>query len=247
MKVLSTIIFCLLLAMLSSCSNHGAKVSKENIEVYYKDGVTESEAQKLADYLYPIYGEGDKDTKSIQAVRNGDTVIVRMVLADKSTAPSVDEHVMLNNANRMSASIFNNAPVNIELTDTRFKVVRIIAFKKIEPADYGEKIRVGTVDLYYKNGFNTEEATAIAAFINREAKSPSTISFQTEILTQPDTQYVIRMFGDKQKTEALGDAFYNDLAELVSDSAYNGSPLTFELTDSRFKAYKTFHYDGSNK
>lgn len=41
------ILFLLAAITLTSCTNYGKKVKKSNIEVYYNDGITEDQAQKL--------------------------------------------------------------------------------------------------------------------------------------------------------------------------------------------------------
>jgi len=136
MKIIKPIIGLLLVAVLvSACSsNFGKKETEGNIEVYYKDGVTQEEAKSLANLLYnsdrAVNNEDRK--KSVQAIRHGDTVVFRMVLADPKQASSVKEEVMLNMAAVISDSIFKSAPVNVELTDNRFKTVRTITYKDVE-------------------------------------------------------------------------------------------------------------------
>ncbi|HEX2628042.1 MAG TPA: hypothetical protein VHM26_03495 [Chitinophagaceae bacterium] len=136
MKIIKPIIGILLVAILvSSCSsNFGKKETEGNIEVYYKDGVTKEEAKSLANLLYSSDRavQNEERKKSVQAIRRGDTVIFRMVMADPKQAAGVKEEVMWNMAAVISDSIFKNAPVNVELTDNRFKTVRTIVYKNIE-------------------------------------------------------------------------------------------------------------------
>jgi hypothetical protein len=136
MKMIKPLIaFLLLTITVSSCSNSfGKKETEGNIEVFYKDGVTQEEAKNLAGLLYSsdraVNNEDRK--KSVQAIRRGDTVVFRMVLADASQASAVKEDVMWNMAAVISDSIFKSAPVNVELTDNRFKTLRTITYKKVE-------------------------------------------------------------------------------------------------------------------
>lgn len=39
--------------LLLSCTNYGDKLSKDFMEVYFKDGVSKEEAQKALDYFLP--------------------------------------------------------------------------------------------------------------------------------------------------------------------------------------------------
>jgi hypothetical protein len=138
MKIINPFFGCLLLAVLvSSCGGSsilGEKETEGNFEVFYKDGVTREEAQNLVSLLYysKQSDNTEESTKSFQATRRGDTVIFRTILPDTSKAASVKEEVILDMAVVISDSIFNSAPVNVELTDNRFKTVRTITYKKIE-------------------------------------------------------------------------------------------------------------------
>lgn len=242
-------------ALLTSCgSDFGKKITKENIEVFYKDGVTASEAEQLADMLYRGDKQVNKDTrqKSIQAVKRGDTVVFRMVLADESRAGSVDEATMLSMANTISDSVFKSAPVNVELTDNRFKTLRTFSYKKISAADYGEPVRSGNVEVYCKDGFSAEHATIIAGVIDRMFNSNNDVSFQADRAPggDPDQDkypaYVLRMVTNKSKVADLGEESFKDFAKTLSDSAYNGAPLILELTDATFKPFQTITYDPGN-
>jgi 20S proteasome alpha/beta subunit len=122
---------CLVTLTLAACTNYGKKVKKDFLEVYYKGGVSKEEAQKTADFLMPYWREGAKTSdKSIQLTRSGDTVAFRMV-TDEKKLTEVDDNTLYTMANVFSDSLFNNKPVNIELTNNRFKTLRTLHFKKI--------------------------------------------------------------------------------------------------------------------
>jgi hypothetical protein len=59
MKKNSRSLFILVIAVigLSSCTNYGDKVSKDFVEVYYKDNISKEQAQKTLDLLYPSWNE----------------------------------------------------------------------------------------------------------------------------------------------------------------------------------------------
>ena len=77
----SFILSLLTAIVLTACSNHGEKVTKDYLDVYYKDGITKEQAQKALDYFLPKWkDEGEKTKpKSIQLTKNGDTINFRMV------------------------------------------------------------------------------------------------------------------------------------------------------------------------
>jgi len=145
----------------------------------------------------------------------------------------------------LSDSIFSKAPVNIELTDKRFKTLRVIPYKKIEAPDFGEEVTVGSIDVYCKNGFSKEHATTIANVINRIfGNSSNHVSFQAETINEPEPGFVLRMVTNKEKAAELGEQSFHDFAKAVSDSAYSGAPLTLELTDETFTPFRKVVYKG---
>ena len=75
--------FSILLALIviAGCGNFGKKVSKDYLEIYYKDGITKEQAEKALEYFYPKWQDKGEETKrkSIQLAKNGDTINFRMV------------------------------------------------------------------------------------------------------------------------------------------------------------------------
>jgi hypothetical protein len=127
------IIFLMLATCLFSCSDYGKKTSKGHIDVYYKDGISEDDAQRTADFLYMIDAEINKNTsteKSIQLVKANDTILFRMVV-QKDRMASIGEESFMILANVVSDSVFNGQPVNMDLTDNRFKTIKSLHYKKV--------------------------------------------------------------------------------------------------------------------
>lgn len=116
--------------LLSSCTNYGDKTSKGHIDVYYKEGISRETAQRTADF---IFGADSLSTtqKSFQLVKNQDTICFRMVTDQKKLATTGDD-AFYSLANILSDSLFNHAPVNVELTDDHFKTIRTLKFTKMD-------------------------------------------------------------------------------------------------------------------
>ena len=124
------------LLLLASCSNnYGTKVSKEYLEVFYKEGISKEMAEKTLDYLLPEWrDDGEKTkTKSVQLSKNGDTIVFKAVSV-MEVMNKMDETVFYNMGSELSAKLYNNAPVNVVLTDEKFKPLRTYVFRKSEPA-----------------------------------------------------------------------------------------------------------------
>ena len=131
MKQTNHLAFISIIALLfSSCTNYGDKVAKDFVEIYYKDGITGEQAQKTLEILYPSWNEaGNK--KSVQLTKNADTIYFRMVINEEKAKDIKDESYLMLGAG-LSMSVFNNEPVNVELTDNRFNTLRTLHFQPIE-------------------------------------------------------------------------------------------------------------------
>jgi len=137
MKKLSFLIPVLALTLLlSSCNDYGKKVKKEHIETYYKDGITEAQAQKAADMMFVLDANNAKTQKSFQLVKENGVIHFRMVLSDpKADNKSMDLN-FLAISNIISDSVFNGAPVDMDLTDNKFKTIRSLPYKKVTDEDF---------------------------------------------------------------------------------------------------------------
>lgn len=228
--------------LLLSCTNYGDKLSKDFMEVYFKDGVSKEEAQKALDYFLPRWKESKGETakKSIQLSRKGDTVNFRMV-SNMKVMEKMPEDIFYTMGNELSEDLFAGQPVNVTLTDEYFKPVRSYSFRKMEARlNYGEKITDGNIEVYAKDGFSMEQATTIAGFLSKEIAPANTISFQ--VGKNEEGYYVVSMVSDEEKAAALDDSEFNTMAAQISANTLDDAPLIFQLTDASFKPFKTFTY-----
>lgn len=229
-------------AGLLACSNYGKKVSKDYLEVYYKDGATKEDAQKTLDLLYPLWKstEGKSASKSIQLTKTGDTINFRMVI-DKDKLSQIEDETFYTMSQLFSDSLFSGKPVNMVLTDNKLKAIRTLVYKKMETEnDWGEKVTAGNIEVYCKDGFSKKEAQALANFLEKDMGSPaSIISFQ--VAKDKDQFIFVRMVSSEEKAASIDAAVFNEMAASISDNVFNGEHVMFELTDNKFNAFKTFH------
>jgi PBP1b-binding outer membrane lipoprotein LpoB len=121
--------------LISSCNNYGKKVKKEHIETYYKDGITEAEAQKTADMMFMIDANNAKTQKSFQLEKVDGKIHFRMVVIDEKVDKTKDIN-FLAVSNIVSDSVFNGAPVDMDLTNNKFEVIRTIPYRKVTDEDF---------------------------------------------------------------------------------------------------------------
>ena len=234
------LVLCIAVA-LAACTNYGDKVSKDYLEVYYKDGATKEEAQKTLNYLYPQWKEADGKTakKSVQLTKKGDTINFRMVV-DKDKLKKVEDETFYAMANLFSQKIFGDKPVNMVFTDNSFKEIKTLVYKKVaaDEPQYGEKVTSGTIEVYAQDGFSMEQTKTLAAYLDKEMGGSQTISFQ--VTKADDGSAIVRMATDEAKVQQIGDAPFKELMKEISEKVFNGSEVKLELTDVRFNPYKKF-------
>jgi hypothetical protein len=130
----TVIIFCSMAAitLISACNNYGKKTTSGHVEAYYKDGITEQQANNACKLIRNIDVAGNNPLieKSFQLCKQNDTTCFK-VIVDKAGAAAVNDEDFLALSNAISDSVFNSAPVNMDLTDDEFKSIRTIHFKKL--------------------------------------------------------------------------------------------------------------------
>ncbi len=121
----------------TACENYGDRVSSGHIEVFYKEGINKETATRTARFLHDLEVQAQNDTtesKSMQLLKNKDTIIFRMVVnRERAAALNDDNYLAL--ANYLSMNVFNNAPVNVDLTDNQFNTLRSLHFRKVNMED----------------------------------------------------------------------------------------------------------------
>ena len=136
-NMLRNLLFILLILSFVHCSNYGDKVTIEHIDIFYKNGIEEVQARKTADLLYYIdttYNQNITETKSFQLLKQKDTVTFRMVVLQEKLS-AVDDESFLAISNLISENVFDQQPVNIELTDNKFNALRKLPFTKIDMSE----------------------------------------------------------------------------------------------------------------
>lgn len=135
MKHCKKFFYSLLLAVvLASCTNYGKKTKSGPVEVYYKDGIEEKEAQATADFLAMIDKTQNGNTtekKSFQLCKKDGEVCLRMV-AIKEKLAGISDTAFLAISNMVSEEVFKGNPVNIELTNNKFETFKSFPYKKLD-------------------------------------------------------------------------------------------------------------------
>jgi hypothetical protein len=255
-----SLLLCLLIATgLTSCNNYGKKVKVEGTkaEVYFKDGATESDAQKVGDYLKEAgFLTADKGA-SVQVTKENGEYTVRFVYNKEyyDKTEGLDEEFKEYSA-KMSKEIFKGDKVNIALADNKFKDFKKIAGPENETAEMnlapkappGEPLNnegfdhdvADGVNFYWK-GISDKESKIIADYI---VKNGSFSGGSAEIyMTKEGDRYILQF---PVKEEYGNDAAYiaevEKVAKQIKENVFADEPYSFQMIDQKFNVIKSFDY-----
>lgn len=240
------ILFFVAAITLAACTNYGKKVKSGNIEMYYREGITEDEAQKTASEIEKLDDSKEKVRKSFQLLRDGDTVTLRMVV-DEAKAKDMGDEAFLGIAQIVSQKVFGDRPVNMDLTGKTFKTIKHISYKKPVTEDpsneanvtaFGPKLKEGNIEVYMK-GSTEDEAAAVATYMQSYFKPETTFSYQ--LVKDEAGNYTVKMVGNPDYMDKFTPAFFTTICKGVCD-ALHVPAVRMEMTDIKFSPMKSFNY-----
>ena len=243
----SACVFLLVLGLVAcNVNNYGTKVSKDYLEIFYKKGISDKEADKTLELLYPLWRtEGDKTgKKSVQLTKTGDSVNFRMV-TDPAQLSGITAETIGSFLKLMSDSLFSKAPVNLVLCDPQFKEMKTIRYQSTftnEPIDVtatmGEKHMSGNVEVYAKGNVDPSKADMLAKYMDKidEVDSPVK-SYQ---LMSDGDGFQVKMVVDEAAASRTADDIFVQTASLLSDEVFGGKQVKLVLTDNMFNGIRQF-------
>jgi hypothetical protein len=124
-------LLCLIaiISVFAACSSYGDKYQvNEKSEVYYKDGMTAEDAKKLGDFLMKNGYFDSTNEKSVQLLKEKDTIAVKFVVdkAKVAETESADALFMIMGS-AISSEIFSGKPLKIILADAYMKGFKDVA------------------------------------------------------------------------------------------------------------------------
>lgn len=117
---------------ISACKqNYGKEYKLDKMHnVYYKGaGVDEAQAKKLAEYLKEQEYFQDSINSTVQLVKNKDTFNLNFVVDETKLMEGYENKFLLFGA-FISESVFNKAPVTIQLTNDKLETFKNLGFAK---------------------------------------------------------------------------------------------------------------------
>lgn len=258
----SIILFLLFAVTLTACTNYGKKVTIEGTkgEVFYKgDGVTKEDAEKLGKYLKDdIKYFGDEKKLSVQLMKSKDDgydirfVVDKKKLDESPAAVEAFESI----GAAISVDLYNEKPVNVILTDSKFKELRSLQHDAAKVKALKEKIAnenkpeftkgdfdhdtMGGVDFFWKD-ISDDESKRIADYI---VENGSFEGGTAEIyMTKENGRYILRFpMIESARTNPSVHSTLDRVTKEIKDNVFADVPYSFYATDEQLKTVKAWDY-----
>jgi hypothetical protein len=257
-RILSTVTYLTgisLILLLSSCTNFGTKVKIAGTkgEVFYKDGATESDANKIGTFLKQDGFLSDSKAASVQVSKKADTYLVRFVYDKQyyNSKPELEDVFRVYGA-KLSKELFNGKKVDVALADKYFKDFKTIPFDEATAKSLEENPdetltktafeheTAGGVTFYWK-GITDEESKNISDYI---VKNGSFAGGTAEIyITKEGERYFLRFpIKPEYRDDAATIAEVEKVSRQIKENVFANNQYTFEITDEKLDPIKSFEY-----
>ena len=218
------------IALLVSCADYGEKKIFNGTEVYYKDGVTEAQSDKLGESLVTS-GFADGAGKSVQFLKDGDHYIFKMVIKEEFLNDKSMQNIF--NIFPKELSDYMDLPVDLHLCDDGFNTLRV---HKLE--DSVKTIMAKATEVRYTENVTLDEAEQLKNFLIEygfsDDENPKTVALDKE-----DSTYIFKMVIDKSRLE---DASTITLLTLFKDelskNVFNNQPVKVHMCDELMNTLK---------
>lgn len=224
--------YLFVLTLVTSCSNYGEKLEFNGTEVYYKDGVTKEQAEKLGVYLQ-AEGFTDGNKKSVQLVndKNTNNLTFRMVTS-KGSAYNPQNETMFESFTRNLTQQFEQ-PVDFQLCDESFETLR--TFKA---SDVPALIEKGNLQVLYTKNVTEEQAQNLTDFLTKDEKETA----MTVLLDQRNDTLVYKMVvkAGYQNNEAY-TMVLKAYKDMMSKEVFNNQVVEVQMCDEKLKTLKVIN------
>lgn len=123
---------------------------------------------------------------------------------------------------------------------TPFIILLIATIQLISCTNYGDKVAKDAVEIYFKDHISKEQAQQTLAFLHPSWNEPG--NKKSVQLAKPGDTVYFRMVINEEKAKDVKDESYLLLANEISNSIFNGTPVNVDLTDNTFKTIRTLHF-----
>lgn len=225
-------IYLVLLAivLLISCADYGEKKIFNGTEVYYKEGITAAQVDKLGESLVTS-GFADGDVKSVQFLKEGDHYIFKMVIKDEF----LNDQSMGNIFNLFPKELsdYMDLPVDLHLCDDSFTTLRVHKLADAIPTTMAK-----ATEVRYTKNVTLEEVEQLKKFLI-EFEFSNDENRKTVALDKENNIYIFKMVLDKSQIENEATvtllSFFKDE---LSKNVFNNQPVQIHMCDDLMNTLK---------
>ena len=209
---------------------YGSKVEHGNVEVFYKDGATKDEANRLGAYLSKTWG-GAGDKRSVQLKKKSDGYEFRMVVKKEFQNDPIVLEGLAVDAARVSRDVFDGAPVELHACDDHLETVKVVPPRP----DMRYGIVSGQIEVFYSAPAEKADAERMAKFLASLWKNNEvtlTMSRRGEIV---EVHMVIKkeLQDDPKFLESV-----RETGKELSANVFDKTPVEMHLCDEHLKVLR---------
>lgn len=226
--------------ILSSCQlfNRGEKLMFGLGEVYYKDGITQQEAEKFGNYLYQQHIFDESGSKVIQLVRKNDTATMRIVTSKEYINKASYQGNMRFLAAELSSTVFNNQPLNCELTNEYLNTeVKIPAF--------GRKLLIMDGNFYFSYRLGEQSAASLFRYMEDSLDFFAAVKGAV-VLDKLNDEFVMQIMTSPEQMQERSTIYTYQLVaqQLAIKAMKTQSPrIRLDLLDRNYAVNKTYLFN----
>ncbi|EDP97536.1 hypothetical protein U8527_04265 [Kordia algicida OT-1] len=213
-----------------SCANYGEKKVFNGTEVYYKDGVTEAQADKLGESLVDS-GFADGNPKSVQFTKDGDVYVFKMVIKKEFLENEAMQSVF--NFFPKELSDYMDLPVDLHLCDASFNTLQVHKL-----ADARKTIKAKATEIRYTSNVTLQDAKKLKDFLIEYGFSTDEKEKTVELDKKGGT-YIFKMVIDKSKVDDKATvSLLTFFKGQLSKTAFNNQPVKVHMCDELMNTIK---------
>ncbi len=223
-------ILFLVIALTTSCSNFGKKKVYNGTEVYYKDGITETQVEKLGESLIES-GFATGDTKSVQFVKEGNTYVFKMVIKEEF----LNDASLESSFKQMPRELSNymKLPIDFHVCDNQFKTLKVYALK-----DAAKSLMAKATEIRYTKKVMQQDAEKLRDFLIDYGFSDDT-NEKTVELDRENMTYIFKLVLDKKMVENNTVISYLTLLKnKLSTEVFSRLPVKIHACDEYMNTFK---------
>ncbi|WP_046756205.1 hypothetical protein [Kordia jejudonensis] len=213
-----------------SCTNYGEKKVYDGTEVYYKDGVTEAQVDKLGESLISS-GFADGSVKSVQFLKEKDVYQFKMVIKEEFLNDASMQNIF--NFFPKELSDMMGIPIDLHLCDDTFNTLRVHKFE-----DARKTLMAKATEVRYTKNVTKQDAENLKDFLIEYGfatdETPKTVA-----LDKQDGKYIFKMVIDESKLEdKVTVSLLTFFKDELSKNTFNNTTVNVHMCDELMNTIK---------